>query len=70
MHRKILFEKWFLAILILVAVISFFAIDLVISKVVENRYKVNPIDEKTVYKGSTYDIKNDSDLLPAIKPIK
>ena len=67
LRKKIRFESWFLAVLVLIAVVSFILIQYVFgelwSSIQKVRYDVRPLDEKVIYKSAPYDLKKDFLLL-------
>ena len=72
LYTKARFELWFLCLLVLIAVCVFLLISWIIGSIIvsiENTYyKVNPIDEKSVYQGVQRSIKDDYTFLLETQP--
>lgn len=72
LHKKVKFELWFLAVLVLVAVVAFLLLEFIFGAIVDaiqrNRYEVQLLDERVVYEATRHDLKEDFSFLLKTQP--
>ena|GEM_PF-900481 len=72
LRKKVRFELWFLATLVLVAVVAFLLLEFIFGAIADaihrHQYEVQPLDERMVYETTHHDLKEDFSLLLKTRP--